>query len=72
MQNNGYIKKETDENDQRYTKLYLTEKGIEKSERLRMRLHRSDEFITQKIGHEKERQLEELLDLIFSVIRGEL
>ena len=59
MQANGYIRKETDEADGRYTRLYLTDKGAERSELLRERLRVSDEFITNAIGEEKEKELME-------------
>ena len=51
---NGYVRVETDTEDQRYTKLYLTEKGMEKAKLLHERLRRSDEVITSKISKEKE------------------
>lgn len=72
MQNNGYIRKETDEKDQRYTKLYLTEKGMDKSEKLRERLHKSDEIITDRLGVENEDRLVELLDELYLLVKEEL
>ena len=72
MQTNGYVRMETDESDRRYTKLYLTEKGIEKSELLRARLHKSDEVITKMIGIEKEDEIVSLLNAVYNVIKEEL
>ncbi|MBQ4115860.1 MAG: winged helix-turn-helix transcriptional regulator [Clostridia bacterium] len=72
MQSNGYIKMETDESDRRYTKLYLTEKGLEKSTLLRERLHKSDEVITNIIGREREDEIVALLNDIHRVIKEEL
>lgn len=72
MQSNGYIKMETDESDRRYTKLYLTEKGLEKSTLLRERLHKSDEVITNIIGREREDEIVALLNYIHRVIKEEL
>ena len=72
MQSNGYIRMETDESDRRYTKLFLTEKGIEKSQLLRERLRKSDDIITNIIGLEKENETIALLDNIFKVIKEEL
>ncbi|MBQ7968796.1 MAG: MarR family transcriptional regulator [Clostridia bacterium] len=72
MQSNGYIRKETDEKDQRYTRLYLTEKGMEKSELLRERLHKSDNIITEKMGFENEEKLIEFLDGMTELIKGGL
>jgi len=72
MQSNGYIRKEIDENDQRYTRLFLTEKGEEKSEMLKARLHQSDKLITSVITEEKEKELIEILDNLCEVIRRDL
>ena len=72
MQSNGYIEMQTDESDRRYTKLYLTEKGLEKSKALRERLHKSDEVITNIIGKEKEDEIVALLNDIHRVIKEEL
>lgn len=72
MQLNGYIRKETDEKDQRYTKIYLTEKGMEKAELLRGRLRKSDDIITEKMGFENEEKLIEFLDGMAELIKGGL
>lgn len=72
MSQNGYLTLETDENDRRYTKLYLTEKGNEKAELLRNRLHGSDEVITRFVGREEEDRLVELLDEVHRLIKEEL
>lgn len=68
----GYVKKETDETDRRYTRLFLTEKGEETSGKIREILHRSDEVITSAITPEKEAEMIELLDKIHECIRREL
>ena len=49
----GYSEKQTDEQDRRYTKLYLTEKGREIALKLREKLRVSDEVITAAITPEK-------------------
>ncbi len=72
MQLNGYIRKETDENDQRYTKLFLTEKGMEKAELLRARLRKSDDLITSAITEEREQEMIEMLNMLCNVIRRDL
>ncbi|MBR2339110.1 MAG: MarR family transcriptional regulator [Clostridia bacterium] len=68
----GYLRKEVDETDQRYTCLYLTDKGTQKAEALRQRLHTSDEFLTSVITAEKEQELIALLDHLCDVIRRDL
>ena len=69
---NEYIRKETDESDQRYTKLFLTARGSEKAALLRERLGQSDDKITAVIGFEKEEELIALLDSLYTVIREDL
>lgn len=68
----GYLRKETDDNDKRHSKLYLTEKGEEISRTLRERLQASDERITSLITPEKEAEMMELLDQIINCIRRDL
>lgn len=68
----GYVKKETDESDRRYTRLFLTQKGEETALKLRERLHNSDEVITAAISPEKEAEMIELLDKIHDCIRRDL
>jgi DNA-binding MarR family transcriptional regulator len=69
---NGYLEKQTDEKDRRYTKLYLTEKGGEIALKLKEKLHISDEVITAAITPEKEAEMIELLDKIQECIRRDL
>ena len=68
----GYVRKETDESDRRYTKLFLTQKGETTAAKLRERLHNSDQVITSVITPEKEAEMIELLDKIHDCIRREL
>ncbi len=66
------IRKETDVSDQRYTKLYLTEKGQEKADLLFRRLSQSDAIITEKIGADKEKEVIALLTAICTAMEEEL
>lgn len=68
----GYLRKETDTNDKRHTRLFLTEKGENVAQTLRERLHASDEVITALITPEKEAELIVLLDKITDCIRRDL
>ena len=68
----GYVEKVMDESDRRYSRLYLTEKGMETSVKLREVLHRSDEVIAAAITPEKEAEMIELLDKIYECIKEEL
>lgn len=72
MIRDGYVKKETDEADRRYSRLFLTPAGEEIAEKVRQRLHTSDEVITALISPEKEAELIELLDKIHDCIRKDL
>ena len=72
MVSDGYVKKETDENDRRHTRISLTEKGMEVGCRLHERLFHSDEVITAAITPEKEAEMIELLDKIHDCIRRDL
>lgn len=68
----GYVRKETDENDRRHTRIFLTEKGKETGIRLREILRHSDEVITAAITPEKEEEMTALLDKIYDCIRRDL
>ena len=68
----GYVQKEQDSTDRRYTKLYLTDKGKETAEKLREYLHHSDQVITSVITPEKETEMIALLDQIHDCIRRDL
>lgn len=72
MIGDGYVEKVVDEADRRYTKLYLTDKGMETALKLREILHYSDEVIAAAITPEKEAEMIELLDKICDCIRKEL
>lgn len=72
MMEEGYLQKETDDCDKRHSKLFLTEKGEEIAQKLRERLHASDEVITALVTPEKEEELIELLDKITDCIRRDL
>lgn len=72
MVQEGYLEKRTDETDRRFTKLYLTEKGLEISSKLLEKLHHSDEVITSLITPEKEAEMIQLLDKIYECIRRDL
>lgn len=72
MQYTGYILKETDENDKRLCKLYLTEKGKESAARARERLKQADALITSVVTEEKEKELIEFFAYLSEMIRKEL
>ena len=61
MQMTGYLKKETDDRDQRYVKLFLTEKGTSCAAEIQEKIHGADERITALLTRERE---EEMLGMI--------
>ena len=71
MQTNGYIDMQTDESDRRNTRLFLTQKGLEKAELLKKRLRNSDEIITNMIGRDKEDEIVALLNDVYNVMKEE-
>jgi len=71
MQLVGYIYKETDEIDQRYYKLYLTDKAKEKVEYIHETIQKADSFITKTVSPEKEAEIVEILTALTETIRKE-
>lgn len=68
----GYLKKESDPLDQRYVKLYLTEKGTSCAEQIREKIRRADGQISARLTWEKEQQMRELLAQLERIIEKEL
>ena len=71
MQLAGYIYKETDEKDQRYYKLYLTDKSKEKVELIHETIQNADSFITKAVSPEKEAEIVKILTELTEAIRKE-
>ncbi len=57
----GYLEKQTDETDQRCTKLYLTEKGLQCAGQIRHRIEEAEEKIARFITPEKKKEIIDLL-----------
>ena len=72
MVEEGYLRKETDSNDKRSSKLYLTEKGVECAERLRGKLDTSDAAITAMLGEVREAELIGILEQLAEFIGKDL
>lgn len=68
----GYLRKETDARDKRHSRLYLTEKGEEKSAALHAAFDRADRVLTEAISRERENELIAYLDRLGDCIREEL
>ncbi len=72
LEEEGYLCKQTDPSDKRYSKIYLTDKGEGVASRLFARLSASDDAITALLGEEKERELIALMAELGRYIREEL
>lgn len=69
MQHTGYLRKETDPDDQRYVHLYLTERGEACAEEILQRVRRSDEEVTARLTPEREAQLAALLEELSGILK---
>ena len=68
----GFIRKETSASDQRYSVLYLTEKGKECAMKTVEKLKIADAKITETLGYEKERKMAAEIKMLSEVIKKEL
>lgn len=72
MQLLGYVNKECDKNDQRYFKLFLTDKAKEKVDIIRDKIQIADNFVTKTISPEKEAEMVETLNILIDSVRKEI
>ena len=72
MQLLGYVNKECDKNDQRYFKLFLTDKAKEKVDIIRDKIQIADDFVTKTISPEKEAEMVETLNILIDSVRMEI
>ena len=72
MQLTGYIKKEVDEKDQRYIKLFLTEKGYSCAKEIISKIHLADDRITELTTPKKEAELISMMEKLTEIIKKEL
>lgn len=71
MHSGGFIRKEINHEDQRYSMLYLTEKGEECARRILEKIKEADAVITKTLGEEKEREMVREIEKLTEVIRKE-
>lgn len=67
----GYLKKAADDRDQRYVRLYLTEKGEACAREIRRRIHIADEKITQLFTREREAEIIGAMAELSEIIKRE-
>ena len=72
MQEEDYLRKETDLSDKRNSRLFLTEKGSAIAIRVYEKLDAADDAITAMLGAEREAELITLLERLADYIRKEL
>ena len=72
MQEEDYLRKETDLSDKRNSRLFLTEKGSAIAIRVYKKLDAADDAITGMLGAEREAELITLLERLADYIRKEL
>ncbi len=72
MQLKGYVKKEIDDKDQRYVKLYLTEKGIACANELKKKISAADEKITLLLTPQREEEIIAYMLKLSEIIEKEL
>ena len=72
MQEEDYLRKETDLSDKRNSRLFLTEKGSAIAIRVYEKLDAADDAITAMLGAEREAELITLLEQLTDYIRKEL
>lgn len=65
----GYLEKQTDETDQRCSKLYLTEKGIQCAAQIRNRIEEAEEKISRFMTPEKKKEIIDLLTALTDQIQ---
>lgn len=71
MQLTGYLRKETDAEDQRYVHLYLTERGEACAREIWQRVRQADADITARLTPAREAELRALLGELAAVLREE-
>ncbi|MBE6731760.1 MAG: winged helix-turn-helix transcriptional regulator [Ruminococcaceae bacterium] len=68
----GFIRKETSASDQRYSMLYLTDKGTEYAMKTVEKFKAADAKITETLGYENERRMASEIKKLSEVIKKEL
>lgn len=69
MQSKGYVVKVNDETDQRYFRLYLTEKGEICADALRKKTNFARKKIEEGLGPERENELIDALEEVQAIIK---
>ena len=64
----GFVEKRSSESDARITKIYLTDKALAVTQRIRSKMDEAEESLTQGLTQEEKYQLSDLLDKVVNNI----
>lgn len=64
----GFVEKLPDESDARITKIYLTDKALAVTQRIKSKMDEAEESLTQGLTQEEKYQLSDLLDKVVNNI----
>lgn len=66
-----YVRRETDSQDQRFAKLYLTEKGAGCALRLREEIGKAEERVRMALPAQRQEEVSALLEQLYEAVRKE-
>lgn len=71
MLREDYVRREIDSEDQRYAKLYLTEKGTDCALRLREEIGKAEERVRMALPPQRQEEVSALLEQLYEAVRKE-
>ena len=71
MLREDYVRREIDSEDQRYAKLYLTEKGISCALRLREEIGKAEDRVRMALPAHRQEEVSALLEQLYEAVRKE-
>lgn len=71
MLREDYVRRETDSADQRYARLYLTEKGAGCAQRLREEIGKAEERVRMALPERQQEEVSALLEQLYEAVRKE-
>ena len=72
MLREDYVRREVDDQDQRYAKLFLTEKGVDCARRLRKEIQKAEEQVRMALSAQQQEEVAALLQQLYEAVRKEL
>ena len=71
MLREDFVRRETDSEDQRYARLYLTEKGLAYAQRLREEIGKAEKRVRLALPADKQEEVSALLEQLYEAVRKE-